>query len=844
MEVRGLRKYVLGCMAVLVASSAAGKDRQWEIRFEGFFQNGTMPLTVYARERDGKWVTVMGSSRAPGSGKARYGYNKNYLCGDFSGIPIADGKVKGRALVYITPDPWMPLDHKPFAVEMEIDAAVAEDGVSGSYKVTSVNSKDGTAAPIRGASGEITGAGAEREPPALPEKITYEINLQGALVGGDPSFGQRCLVLRLGFDGDKLVSTVHGKLSRKNLVHSEAPARQAPDAVARTGDRFKGRLVIPTETLDMESVTYTVDIDGGPMASFAIGTYKLTAEGKDSEPITQVGGFDGKWTKGAGVAEIDDRPWYSAVPGFVPLKPGEHPRLLFRKSDIEALRKKAETPEGRAILARVRQTLDGGNGDTAPAVGNLTIGHMAGYGLLYQVTGDAGYADLAKVCFERMLAGEKDPDQRYSFKNPSGPLRAGPSLGWTAVGYDLCYDAWDAATREKFGRAIAEYNENQKSELESLTRGTMPPGSNHYGMQVGGSALALLAVTGEPFVDQKRIDKLLKISGVSMMRNLTEGFGDGGFFAEGDGTGSMASQIAFISALQAWKNAMGRDYINVERPNARMMTLKWIYLTIIRGGQPDFWPKRGAYTHNIWTRRGQSGAGYFAVGMGGVTEEQKAAMKWYYDRFLREHDRKTGVPYDTVSKYPNYSVSSFVNWPVGMEGRNPAKVLPHCYRDTIHGFVAWRNRWQDDNDVIISVLLKNTRGYHKADADGSLQIRGFGEKFSWSKAAGDIDYWWQDERGAATVMTMGNVSTAVDFTKASGAAVLLATTGGGGGAKFPLGEGAVVPGTPFRGKAPQVTVKLLTEGDAPTPTVKNYVVTVGKRTIALKDGNLVLGTVE
>jgi len=836
-------KYALICLVVLPASNVMAKNRQWELRFAGFFQGGKIPLTVYASETDGKWVTVMGSSKKPG-GRGGYGYNKKYYCGGFSGAPIADGKMKGRGFMHMTPDPWVPNDHKPFAIEIEIDAKVTGRDLTGTYKVVGMNTTDRSAQQFKGASGKITGAAAERDPQKLPDAVTFQAQLAGALVGGEPSFGDRCMVLKIGFKGGKLVSLVHGKLSKKALVHSEAVSEQAADALALEGNRFKGRVVIPTKDLDMQDVTYKIELDGGSMSHFTIGTYKLTAEAKGKDPVTVTGSFDGKWKEGAKVVKMDDRPWYAPVPGFVAPKPGEHPRLLFRKSDVAALRKKAETPEGKAILKRLRQTLNGKNGDTAPEFGQLTIGHMAGYGLLYQVTGDKKYAELAKVCFERMLAGEKDPDNRYSFKKPSGPLRAGPSLGWTAVGYDLCYDAWDVETREKFGRAIAEYNEDQKSNMESLTRGTMPPGSNHFGMQVGGTALALLAVTGEPFVDQKHIDKLLGISEVSMVRNMTEGFGDGGFFAEGDGTGSMSSQIAFLPALQAWKNTMGRDYINVERPNARMMTLKWIYLTIIRGGKPDFWPERGAYTHNIWARNDKSGAGYFAIGMGGVTEEQKAALKWYYDKFLLEHDRKMGMPHDTVSKYPHYSVCSFVNWPVGMEAKNPAEVLPHCYRDTIHGFVAWRNQWKDEKDIVISTLLRNTIGYMKAEADGGLQINGFGKKFKWGAAGGKITYWWQDEKATATVMTMGNVSLAVDMTGISGADLLLAITGDSDGQKFAMGKGKLVPGTPFRGAPPKISVKLLSYGETPKPTIKNYVVTVGKRTVALKDGNIVLGTVE
>ena len=93
-------------------------------------------------------------------------------------------------------------------------------------------------------------------------------------------------------------------------------------------------------------------------------------------------------------------------------------------------------------------------------------------------------------------------------------------------------------------------------------------------------------------------------------------------------------------------------------------------------------------------------------------------------------------------------------------------------------------------------------------------------------------------------MTMGNVSLAVDMTGLSGADLLLAITGGGDGQPFNMGKGKVVPGTPFRSAVPKITVKLLGGADVPKPTAKDYVVTAGKRTIALKDGNIILGTVE
>ena len=149
-----------------------------------------------------------------------------------------------------------------------------------------------------------------------------------------------------------------------------------------------------------------------------------------------------------------------------------------------------------AALQTARQAYPGAAADL-PA-GALTIGHAAGHGLLYQITGDKRHAELGRECIERFLEGVRDRDPRYAFRRPGGALRAGPTLGWLAVGYDLCRDGWDAAARERIGRALWEYRELSDGDerkgpvtLDSLARGTMPPHSNHFGMQVGGAALEI-----------------------------------------------------------------------------------------------------------------------------------------------------------------------------------------------------------------------------------------------------------------------------------------------------------------------------------------------------------------
>ena len=850
-----------GILAVLVflaplaslaaAAPAAKREARWDIRLENFFVGGTKPLWLYGRARDGRWISVAGSSRDDERGPRKKSYNRSWYYADFSTISLKDGKLQGTFTLHVTPDLWVPRDHKPYAVDIEIDARVqGKDRMGGTWKVLVVHTKDVSA--DFGTSGKVTGELEWADQPPLPEPVTFRCNMQGALVGGDPRFGDRCMVLLLGFEGGRFTAAVHALLSKKLEVYGLKGFDASACDLRATRDRLHGRVVVPTKTLDMEPATYVYEIEGRPIEGYVVGLYKLTVKVAGKPDVRINGSFDGQWEKGLTcVPAEDDRPWFVPVKDHKPPAPGEHPRLLFRNSDLAALRKKTETAEGRAILKRLRAQLNGNDGESMPTcyndstaayqrkskkplpLGTYTFGHVAGYGLLYQLTGDRKYAEFGKQCFEKALAGVRDRDDRYSFRDPGGALRAGPVVGWYAVGYDLCYDAWDAKTRERFGRAIAEYEEGEGHkayDLEALARGTMPPGSNHFGMQIGGASLAVLALEGEPFVDEDKMDVLMKIASQSIVRNLTEGFGDGGCFAEGDGTGSMSSQIAYLSALVAWKNVKGRDYIHVQRPNARMLTLKWLYQTVFRDGRPDFWPIRGAYGHNVWARQGLSGTGYFALGIGAVAREQQAAMKWCYNRFLLHADTEAGGPYDTVSWYPHHSVCAFVNWPVDVTPKDPAEVLPHVYRDTKCGFYCWRNRWQDGNDTVITTLTHRTQGYMGAKPDKHLSLNVRGAHVKWgSLTESPTVYWWSTPHGEVSSFAFaGGVCLAVDFTGASGADVMLVTTGEAEGQSVNVGRKTL-------------TFYFPTADDAPRVAIRDDAAIVGKQRVTVEDGHLVLG---
>jgi hypothetical protein len=185
--------------------------------------------------------------------------------------------------------------------------------------------------------------------------------------------------------------------------------------------------------------------------------------------------------------------------------------------------------------------------------------------------------------------------------------------------------------------------------------------------------------------------------------------------------------------------------------------------------------------------------------------------------------------YDTMSRYPHASVCALVNWPIDSKERNPADVLPLCYRDSSCGFYAWRNRWQDEHDTVITVLTNRTQGYMGAKPDRSLSLNTMGQHVRWGTLKdGPTQYWSASPRGETSSLKLSDGTCfAVDLTGASGTDVMLVTTG--------KAEGQAVK---VSGKT--LTFYFPTAQTPPKVKTASSAATVGRQQVTIKDGNLVL----
>jgi hypothetical protein len=404
--------------------------------------------------------------------------------------------------------------------------------------------------------------------------------------------------------------------------------------------------------------------------------------------------------------------------------------------------------------------------------------------MLYQLSGEKKYADLGRQSVEKALEGVRDRDDRYSFRKPGGALRAGPSIGAIAMAYDLCYGGWDEDFRKKVALELQDYNEGQYMSLAELAQGKRHgPHSNHWGPQIGGAALTLLAIKGDPGVDDTKVNKLLEANVKTFLRNLTEGFGDGGYFQEHAGPGQIASDTAFVPALQAWKVAGGKDFIT-PRPNASAITLIRCYEMLRRVDKTSYLLRHPS-TYGSGTfpddRNGLSRGGQFAQGFGAVKDAYKPGILWVYNHLV-EPDVKDRT-YDTVSPYPHRAVLALVNWPLDVSEKNPAEVFPRVHHDSIKHYVVFRNRWQDADDIIVTGLWGA-----RNDGKEPVMVWGLGEKVAWgscpkvkSSAVSDV------KADGSGVIRAGEQFLAADFSKASGADALLVWVGPGSGGTVKAG---------------------------------------------------------
>ena len=285
----------------------------------------------------------------------------------------------------------------------------------------------------------------------------YQLVLENALYQGGDQSNPREIVLDLEQSGGEW-GPVYGLARNYNMgCHRGAVTEASED-----GGGISLRMAL--------SITPDKWVGGGE-AEYAVELERLASgllEGRFS------GTFNGAAVGGRASGSL-----YAPepAPGHVPLAPQEHPRLLLRKADLPALRKKAGTPFGQAAVKRMQQM-------ATPAC----------LGFLYQLTGEREWAEKAEREAEEYMAGRKPAESPFV-----SMMANWARLEQLALVYDLCHDALSPDFKARYRAWIGNFAYQVYFAPENMGRGVnWIPVSNHSANIYSGLTLSALALFDEP----------------------------------------------------------------------------------------------------------------------------------------------------------------------------------------------------------------------------------------------------------------------------------------------------------------------------------------------------------
>ena len=439
--------------------------------------------------------------------------------------------------------------------------------------------------------------------------------------------------------------------------------------------------------------------------------------------------------------------------GFVQVQPGERPRILFRKSDTPALKKKLASPLGKVLFEKM---------------GDETAADAIGAGIKYQLTGDRKFADEARALATMQMAGQGG---QYSSRTSKGRRPKQVS-----VAYDLCHDAWP----EDFKKRVVEYM--VKTARETIAGhgmgGNKHVCSNWWAKPYSALAFIGLALWGEKgpmppkpgdpnaqdllmlwefdVAEWKRLGKvnmeyqrIFETGRQLMYWHCREGVGTGGFRGECAHYGVKATEMPAEYA-PCYRGMFGRDvspyndmtYLLPRQVFCHYYPERWEPFGEKKGltaGKPVPLDINGG--SQIW-------GNYFASLYPITPEKWRPAMLWAWNRQFGitgpEGAAKMLTSRNMDEHGTGYAAGFFVGYPLDAKPQHPAESMPLTWQAPDFGYYGFRSSWEGRGDFVLNVFAKAQRagGWNGPNA-GTFRLFGLGQM--WNETYSGRDGWPEQE---------------------------------------------------------------------------------------------------
>ena len=386
--------------------------------------------------------------------------------------------------------------------------------------------------------------------------------------------------------------------------------------------------------------------------------------------------------------------WLIVVTPLTAKAAENHPRLFIDKERIKQIQWAIQVPQSHhqqalsALKSRVDQQdwrvydfdLNDGNWNYARSY----LAKEAAF--LYLLTNNKKYAQVAYKAIEAIY-NEPDLDNRLPNKG-YGLSRA--TVGRNiAIAYDWAYHGLTVQQRDylkkKINLALDAWLDYQHVNLRNPLMA-----SNWVAVCRGGELVMMLAT----YAEEKRSQRYQQLK-QWLKTHLSNGYGELGLSQEGIGYTGYAG-IFLLPAVYALRS-VGDTELDSYFQNL------------------DFWKLimyAGAFLMNETTEReflqsGVSHAGIIDEGwasllLASVSPSQLPFYRYFYDYHTGVH--APGTPEEKFDERRGATVWSLIYYPESTPSFDPTGIYPSAMSDQKRGAYFFRNRWQNENDILLSIM--------------------------------------------------------------------------------------------------------------------------------------------
>ncbi len=390
---------------------------------------------------------------------------------------------------------------------------------------------------------------------------------------------------------------------------------------------------------------------------------------------------------------------------------GLHPRGFIGTDELPALRDKIKREPFKAMYEntlRVAQRQQAQQVDRAYdpyADGDL----LAIQAYLYLLTGDQSWAERAWISAERVLG-----DSTFFNAPLSRGLTRARLLQKMALAYDFCYSGWTDPQRRQVNDRLFDVlfsvNANMGHEANYAIE------SNWMGVRYGSVILASYVWDHDASSAERSPVLPLRWDATKRLQNHLEAV----IFANGWNGESMSYHAygwTFIGPALLTLKKNSKDFDLTDFVPETVNTLQGImtstvaieHSTGVRGMQADL-----SDDDPMFSTEGLLGTAFKLY-----PAEQQAVLKWMHDYLIQ--------PESYAGNEDGHLFYSILYYPDTLEKQNPAEIGWLTYHDPDQGVVVTRNRFRDENDIVVTYNAKATRIQGHAGADiNTFRIIGTG----------------------------------------------------------------------------------------------------------------------